>query len=178
MQKVFTPQSVGDRKENLNAIQIGGTWLYSDDLRAISEFLDAKSKLIVSVLESSGVSRFSYIAAVGRKALSLEGGDYELVRVVLNYTCAKGNAFKLLCKGDNEAIYACYFAKGSFAKVGEVVESVLRRVNAGGVVRFKELAALHFGGVAGSFYWGKGVAEHLAYLGLVRLNDKWSVRSN
>jgi hypothetical protein len=178
VQQVFTPQSVGDRRDTLTAVQIGGTWLYGEDVRSIVAFLDLKSGLLMSVLKGSGVSRYSYLAAIGRKALSLGEGDYELVRALLNYTCARGGAIKLLCRDEREAIYASYVARPNVGKVQEVVDVMVRTRKAGGVVRFKELAAQHFGGVTGSYYWAKGVAEHLVYLGLMVSNDKWSVRSN
>jgi hypothetical protein len=174
--KVFTPRTVGDRKSELRAVQIGGTWLYAEDAGAVADFLEKKSKLLVAVLEKSGVSRFSYIAAVGRNALALDDGDYELVRALLNYTCARGWSFKLLCKDEKEAIYASYVAKRNVAKTQSVVDQVMRSRKAGGVVRFKELAERQFGGTTGSYYWAKGIAEHLVYLGLLIANDRWSVR--
>jgi hypothetical protein len=174
--KVFTPRSVGNRKDELTAVQIGGTWLYGENIGLIEEFLLKKSALLVSVLEKSGISRYSYIAAIGRKALSLDDSDYELVRALLNYTCARGVALKLLCKDEKEAIYASYVAKINAGKAQEVVDAVLRSRKAGHVVRFKDLAERHFGGATGSYYWAKGIAEHLVYLGLMTPNDKWSVR--
>lgn len=131
--KVFTPRSVGDKKDELISVQIGGTWLYGEDIPGISDFLDKKSKLLVAVLEKSGVSRFNYIAAVGRKALSVDEADYELVRAVLNYTCARGWAIKLLCTDEKEAIYASYVAKSNIAKTQAVVDAILRTRKSGGV---------------------------------------------
>lgn len=176
--KVFTPRSVGDSKSELISVQIGGTWLYGEDVRAIADFLQSKSKALLSVVEKSGVSRFNYLAAVGRKALSLDDGDYELVRALLNYTCARGWAFKLLCKDEKDAIYASYVAKANVPKTQSVVDALMRTVKASGVVRFKQVAEEHFDGVTGSYYWGKGIAEHLVYLGLMVSNDRWSVRAS
>jgi hypothetical protein len=173
--KVFTPRTVGDRKSELSAVRIGGTWLYAEDSRAVADFLEKKSKLLVPVLEKSGVSRFNYLAAVGRKALTLDDGDYELMRALLNYTCARGWAYKILCKDEKEAIYASYIAKTNVAKTQSVVDAIMHS-QSGGVVRFKDLAEREFGGTTGSYYWAKGIADHLVYLGLMSPNDKWSVR--
>ena len=175
MNSFFTARTVGGDKESLMAIRAGAAWVYTDAPSTFLEMTEVHADIVAHVLTTQPLCQFSYLYSLCRQEPMLAAYEREYIGYAANLACARGKAEKLLCQTAAGSRYVCYVATEQSPRIADTLDLLHRRLQRAGVLHFKDTADEVYGGVTGSYYWVKGLLEHLIYLGLASAWNTWSV---
>jgi hypothetical protein len=171
----YTTRTVGDRRSSLQAFRAGATWVYADSLETFVAGTSAHAEAVARVLATQPITQFGYLCTLCGKDGDLQGLERDYFSFLANLACAQGNAEKLLCKAESEAVYVTYVGKSRVAEIAKILDRLEGTLQTVGLVRFKTASRDIFAEAKGSYYWVQSMLESLVYLGLAAHKDKWSV---
>lgn len=176
MARFFTAGTVGGDKDSLTTFRAGAAWVYADARSTFLRVAEAHAERVWQILETQLLCQMGYLFVLCKRDAELRGYEREYIGYLANLACALGGAEKILCQPVDGAPYGSYHATRHGGRVEAALMDLHRRLDENWAVRYKEAARDIFGGVTGSYYWAKSLAEHLVYLGLASSGDEWSIR--
>ena len=172
----YTPRTRPRNYSGGQPFRAGATWVYAPSTGAYRQGLLRHIDRLSVALKATILTTSPYLTTLARKDPELRRYERSYILFLANAACRDGSCGKILARSLTDTVYGLYFASRNAGSVRKAVAEAVRATSRERVIRFSELAQRCFGTRKGSYYWARGVCEHLVYLDLARHQDRWSVR--
>lgn len=178
MVQYYTSGTKPENSNHLLCFRAGATWVYADSLETYTRILADHRRRVSTCLSGTVLATFQYVTVLVREDETLRQYDRRYVQFLANAACAVGLCEKMLAESERGHVYATYLASSNAGLVHRALTKAFVGLDRSRVVRFKQLAESCFGKRKGSFFWARGVCQHLVYMDLATHQDEWSIRAS